>query len=307
MPPEPLLSVIIPTRNRSERLAHTLDTIARQEKPDLFEVVVVNNGSTDDTADVIARAAANTDITLTHVDEPKVGVGSATNSGVREARGKYILRLGDDTTPQRSDLFAEHLSLHEEQRDERFAVLGRIVWAGLANQSEFMRWLDSGGPQFHYHEISAGWVAPRNYFYGSHVSLSKAALLEVGGFDERFVESLDDIELGYRLEEWGLQLEYHPELVVEHDHPRDLDSSIDRIEQVGRYSSLFNSIGPAGRHERVGVPSATQRFLASPVARVTRYLDRLPLPDDLQRKVWRLAHTSRFTLGYKQGPPERLG
>jgi glycosyltransferase involved in cell wall biosynthesis len=89
----PLVSVVIPTRNRRSLLAGTLDTVLAQQDADL-EVVVVDEASTDGTA---AYLQAHTDPRVRTVrhDEPQ-GVARARNRGIGEAGGRWVALLDDD-------------------------------------------------------------------------------------------------------------------------------------------------------------------------------------------------------------------
>ena len=90
---DPEVSVIVPTRNRSQRLAVALRSALEQEGVDL-EVVVVDDGSTDDTQELVARID-DPRISYVHRDDPG-GVSLARNVGIQQARGRWIAFLDDD-------------------------------------------------------------------------------------------------------------------------------------------------------------------------------------------------------------------
>lgn len=94
----PFISVVICTRNRAASLARTLESLAgsRVTEDVAWEVVVIDNGSTDATPDVIAAKASQLRI-CGHV-EPEPGLSWARNRGVAEARGTYIIWTDDDVT-----------------------------------------------------------------------------------------------------------------------------------------------------------------------------------------------------------------
>src|SRR5262245_59872905 len=106
----PAVSVIIPTFNRSRWLPEAVDSVLRQIFAD-FELVVVDDGSTDDTADVIA---AMTDRRIRYLRRPHRGISSALNAGIREARGRFVARLDSDDlwTP---DLLATLVPILEQE------------------------------------------------------------------------------------------------------------------------------------------------------------------------------------------------
>lgn len=91
----PRVSVVVPTRNRAAALRTALRSLARQDDDSpAFEVLVVDNGSTDDTSCVVAEFTST--LALRYLHEPAVGVCNARNTGWRAARGEYVACLDDD-------------------------------------------------------------------------------------------------------------------------------------------------------------------------------------------------------------------
>lgn len=93
-------SLIVATYNRAESLLRTLESVVLQSAdPALWECVVVNNNSTDNTAQAFAAFAADhTTFNLRMVDEPKQGLSNARNCGIAAAEGEYIAIIDDDET-----------------------------------------------------------------------------------------------------------------------------------------------------------------------------------------------------------------
>lgn len=91
-----LASVIICTRNRADSLARTLDSVraAAADVTDAWELLIVDNGSTDHTQAVVARFQA--DLPLRSVSEPDAGLSHARNAGLAAAQGQYIIWTDDD-------------------------------------------------------------------------------------------------------------------------------------------------------------------------------------------------------------------
>ena len=101
------LSLILATYNRAESLLRTLHSVVSQSAaPELWECVVVNNNSTDNTAEVFARfVAENEDFDLRMVTETKQGLSNARNAGITASVGGYIAIIDDDETLE--DCFIE--------------------------------------------------------------------------------------------------------------------------------------------------------------------------------------------------------
>lgn len=302
MESRPFLSAIVPTKDRATVLAATLRALGEQEAfaggP---EIVVADNGSGDGTAEALRQAQEQLP-GLVWVSQPKPGPAAARNAAAGVARGEVLLLLGDDTTPARPDLFAAHAALHRAEPDPKYACLGKLEWA--PGSTEFMRWLDEGGPQFHYWELEPGDVDPSLYFYSSHLSLKRSIYEEAGGFDERFpFAAVEDTDFGGRLAARGLRLDYHPELVVLHDHPTSVSSSLRRAIRVGRSAAIYNSLDTAPTNPRVKRPGRLAGAVAPVASPILSAASRLPAPIGLHKRIWSLAHRCNYAVGYRQGPP----
>jgi glycosyltransferase AglI len=302
---KPFLSVIIPTKDRARTLAATLEALGRQrEFEGGFEIVVADNGSSDDTPAVIRRAVEGRKGALVAVEQPRGGPAAARNAAVEAAQGEVLLLLGDDTAPAATDLLATHAALHRLHPDSAFACLGRIEWTPLAPVTDFMRWLDRGGPQFHYWEIGPGPVRIEDYFYSSHVSLKRTAFDAAGGFETRFpYPAFEDTDLGGRLAARGVRLEYHPELLVWHDHPTSVEQSLGRAVRVGRCAALYNAIRVERPSARVKRPAWPVRLASRTAAPALMRLARAGRPPALRQRIWSLAHRLAYATGYRLGPP----
>ena len=85
------VTVVIPTYNRGHLIAHALESIRRQSYPDI-DVIVVDDGSTDDTAAVVARFGSS----VRYITQANRGCGAARNTGLVAARGRYVAFLDSD-------------------------------------------------------------------------------------------------------------------------------------------------------------------------------------------------------------------
>ncbi len=94
----PLISVSLCTHNRRVQLAKTLASLEKQTTEDAFsyEVIVIDDGSTDDTQEFLAGFSKQTSMPFRYVRENGAGVGQARNRGVTESRGEWIAFIDDD-------------------------------------------------------------------------------------------------------------------------------------------------------------------------------------------------------------------
>src|SRR5438034_4668818 len=88
----PLVSIIIPTYNRARTIERAIDSALKQSYPNI-EIIVIDDGSTDDTGDVLKKYDRRIRI---YMHETKKGVTSAKNSGLDQIRGKWFTILDSD-------------------------------------------------------------------------------------------------------------------------------------------------------------------------------------------------------------------
>lgn len=237
--PAPRISVVIPTiaGERAQPLTAVLQRLAKQTVgPEALEVVV----AIDPGAAPPALPEVPLPLRLLASDVP--GVSAKRNRGWQAARAPLVLFLGDDIVPAH-DLVAEHLARHERHPEEAVGVLGHVRWADSLPRDAFLMWLDENGLQFDYDGIGgeeAGW----GRFYTANVSLKRALLQRVDGFDETFPFGYEDLELAYRMHAAGLRLLYHPAACAEHLHRPTLAEWRARMAHVGRAERRFVEMHP---------------------------------------------------------------
>lgn len=248
-------SVVIPTFRRAETLFPVLEALASQSDPPEFEVVVVDDGSGDDT---LSRLEAyRPPYAFRFFSQANAGPATARNRGVREARGAIVLFLGDDTVPE-SALLSIHARTHAERRPHPVAVLGYTTWPLGLKVSPFLHHINEYGLQFGYGLIRDPEAVPFNFFYTSNVSLPRELLLDVGLFDTSFPHAAwEDIEVAYRLMQRGMRMVYRPSAVARHHHDITFASFRRRQEKAGEAAAIFYR-----KHPELG------DFLAVPQARL---------------------------------------
>src|SRR5688572_7316198 len=161
-------SVVIPTYNRLDMLVRVLDALDAQVAAPSFEVIVINDGSRDDTDRVMSQRKG-----ITLRTQPNGGPGRARNHGVSLARGRYVVFIGDDTVPEPRFL-AEHARVHAEaNHDPLVACLGYTGWPATERVTAFMDYINDYGLQFGYKLIRHGEVVPYNFFYTSNISIDR--------------------------------------------------------------------------------------------------------------------------------------
>jgi GT2 family glycosyltransferase len=224
----PAVSVIIPAHNSAPALPEVLRALATPAGP--FEIIVVDDGSTDDTAALVSRLALP--VTLRLSRQPQRGRAAARNRGAGEAAAPVLLFVDADVQP-RPGLIAAHLRHHIP--GSRIAIQGRILPHPDALRTTFMRAT---------HLLPAPAPPGRRLFFGhvatANFSVAAAPFHEVGGFDESFAGfGWEDIELGLRLARAGVGLRYEPAATVYHRHVEDLPGRRRKFRQAGAGAVYF--------------------------------------------------------------------
>lgn len=218
-------------------LAEVLAALERQRDAPSFEIVVVDDGSRDGTAEWLrGRRSA---LPLRALLEPQRGPAAARNRGVAAATGVRIAFLGDDTVPEEGWL-AAHAAAHlRHGGGDEVAVVGYTGWHPRVRRTPLLDYLNDFGLQFGYRIIPDPDNVPFNFFYTSNLSLDRRRLLEEP-FDEAFpYPAWEDIEASYRLFRRGLRLVYAPAARTAHDHPTDFDRFAARQERAGYCGVVF--------------------------------------------------------------------
>ena len=256
------LSVIIPTYNRVDVLRRTLNLLTTQTlRRSEFEVIVVDDGSTDTTQELLAAVQQSGTLDLKYTHQKNSGQATARNTGIAMAHGKILVFDQDDMLPRPSFL-TDHLRFHILHPQLFACALGRVVWHAEVPQNSFTHWLDTSGVQFKFHDLTRGHTTDYRRFYTSNISIKKEFLGE-DRFDTEFHGwGWEDIELGYRLQLRGMRLYYWPEACVEHLHPMTDADLEERQYSSGKNAALFLRKHPEARILATGGKHLLQRTRA---------------------------------------------
>jgi GT2 family glycosyltransferase len=229
------ISVIIPTYNRLDRLKRVLEALERQSYPfDQYEVIVVSDGSTDGTFQYLNEL--KTPLHLRAVQQTNLGAAAARNLGFRMARAELILFLDDDVVPT-AQWIAEHVQAHTNH-GPGCVVVGPMLTPPDSSLSPWVQWEQDKLEEQYEAMLSGRWEAGPRQFYTGNTSLERRYLLESGGFDPQFRRA-EDVELAYRLMNWGLIFVFNPQAVGFHYAERTFDSWLRTPYAYGRNDVIF--------------------------------------------------------------------
>lgn len=219
MASEIVFTVIVPTFNRAASLERLLESFSAAFDLDRYptEIIVVNNASTDRTADVASTIErANPPLMLKLLDEPRKGKASALNRGLAVARGQHILVIDDDVVVA-PDIISRHLDCY--RGSEFAAVQGRIL-PGLdpaGQPADLTRLREYNIPLIDYGEQM---IAIRG-LTGTNMSFKREVFETVGPFDPRLGPGAsgfsEDTEFSRRVRRAGFKIGYTPHAVVYHE------------------------------------------------------------------------------------------
>jgi len=207
------------TYNRATLLERVLDACFEQTVgDDAYEVVLVNDGSTDATPEVIARARERATCAFVVVEQQNSGLAKGRNAGIARARGERIILIDDDVLPL-PNFVEEHLRSHAEHPKA-------IVRGGAINVESFE---ELPPPVWSIKDYSG------NYFWTTNVSVPLETIRAIGGFNESFSEyGWEDIDVGLRLRFAGVKAVFNPKALAYHYKPRPRSGNVEKMVRQAR-------------------------------------------------------------------------
>ena len=229
------ISVVISTFNRREMVKRTLETLFAQTFPvDKYELIVVVDGSTDGTAAMLR--ALKPACRFRVIEQENRGLAGARNTGFRAAVADLVLFLDDDMMCD-PGLVAAHVAVHKAT--SQLVAFGVIFLSADSPPSLAAECFNREIGAFHLSQSQSSqtpWQKIECVF--SNTSLSRASLVEAGGFDETF-RMREDLELGVRLCNAGLQAWYIDNAVAYHFYNKSIRDLVRDAEAFAAADVMF--------------------------------------------------------------------
>jgi len=237
---KPAISIIIPTYNGAQKVVNALQSLEEQTFKD-FEVIVVIDGSTDDTKNILETRNFNLPFLKVIYQENK-GRSGARNRGAKEAQGELLLFLDDDMRLGKNEII-KHLVLY--QKNLSSILMGCAVEEYHKMQTDIQKYKAY---------LSEKWSRPlgetlkplsKNNFFltAANCSMSKQLFFELGGFDEKLTDA-EDYDLGKRAIEQNIDIYFDPSIVGWHDDFITCRSYIHRQQQYQEAHKKLKSLYP---------------------------------------------------------------
>jgi len=203
------ISIVIPTFNGASRIGDCLDALLKQTAGRDVEILVVNDGSTDDTAEVVGGYSG-----VRLITQRNAGPAAARNRGALEARGTFLLFTDDDCVPMPDWLDSmikpfddpEVVGARGIYRTQQKRLAARFVQIEYEDRYRLMADLDC-----------------IDFIDTYSAAFRRDRFLEMAGYDTSFpVACAEDVELSYRMSAHGWKMKFAPAAIVYHMHPSTL-------------------------------------------------------------------------------------
>lgn len=241
-------SVIIPSRNRCDTLKRVLEALEGQSFPkSRFEVIVIDDGSTDETSDFLNEFINQTELNVKVLQGTGESAGAARNIGLGNSVGRRIIFLDSDTIPK-NDVLVQHMIWHDHF-GEYSCICGAVSMSDELDDLEQSR-IHETKTKYDVQQISEMvWQDYRT----ANTSLSRELCMMTGGFDPE-LPAAEDTEFASRLNTLGVRFLFINDIEVVHHHPMNYDGFFEKGDIYGQAVARWYAKAPELR------PVLTSRY-----------------------------------------------
>ena len=218
-PGNPDVTIVVCTFNRADSLKEALESLIELQTDGFsYEVLVVNNASTDHTPDVVQEVATAASCTVRSVKEPQAGVSFARNCGVKNALGEWIAFFDDDQLAEADWLVNLFNSAKEQDVQAVGGAVHLLLVGGDSHKRNLRPWIRVLFGCSDY--MGSGYIYNRKNTPGTgNLLMHKDVFDQVGFFRTDLVEGGEDTELYHRMRRTGRRVFFCPTAIVHHQVP----------------------------------------------------------------------------------------
>lgn len=235
------ISVVIPTFNGAHKLPNIFKALKAQTFSD-FELVVVVDGSTDNTREVLEKN--NNEFQNSKVIyQQNGGRANVRNTGAREASGDLLVFFDDDMIPEK-DCLQVHIKHHQSYPG---TIMTGVQMDRVENRNDFQKYKSYLSKKWSKKLIANGHKPlskESSFITAANFSISKKLFMEFGGFDERLIDA-EDFDLAVRAHQQGINLYYNHAAFAWHNDPITGRSYVKRLRQYRKAHELLRALKPA--------------------------------------------------------------
>ena len=280
MSDKPRLSVVIPVYNDPDGIEQTVQSLVRQENAPDYEIIAVDNDSTDKTPRVIEEfEETHPDLVFGYSETDIQGSYAARNTGIEHASGDLLAFIDADVTVEDTWVADVHERFHSSEVDylgcnvEMYIPDGEdTIWARYD--------VAMGLPVEHY-------LKTKQFAPTCALTIRRQIIERVGTFDQTLVSG-GDKEFGKRVHNGGFQMDYDPAIVVQHPARTTFESHVKKAMRIGKgQAQLWN------RHNLAVHPLSPSRVLPPSPQRIKgrTQLSRPPLSTYIMSYLLKLVQT----------------
>ena len=225
----PFFSVIVCTYNGSATIRDCMEALKRLKYPS-FEVIVVNDGSTDQVAAIVKEYPVRL------INTKNNGLSSARNTGMNNAKGNILAYIDDDAYPDEHWL---HYLAYAYIHSSHGAMGGPNI---IPPEDGLLAQCVADAPGGPVHVLLNDDIA--EHIPGCNFSVRKDVLMKVGGFDPLYRSAGDDVDACWRIQEAGYTIGYHPSALVWHHRRNSLKAYWKQQKGYGKAEALLESKWP---------------------------------------------------------------
>ncbi len=231
----PNVSLYIPAYNVEVHIERCIRAALAQTHP-FDEILVIDDGSTDRTREIVNEIAASESTVRLVAHERNSGLGVGRNTGINSARNELVASLDADTCPE--PVWLATLLSNFEDDDKLASAGGMLVESAIFGVADrfrraymFQHW---------------GNALRRNppYMFGSNTVVRRSVIQELGGFDPSMRTNGEDVDMSNRLREAGYDLLYDPQAVVHHHRTDTVKSIFDTQWRWFAFATRMNVLPP---------------------------------------------------------------